>query len=279
MAGHNNWYHVKLEKLSAHNEFTINFNVDKPTQLMSFQDATDYTANLIYQQSKNIFLGLSGGLDSEFVANVFVRNNIPFTPIILTFNKTKEHYYALEWCEVNNIIPTIVDVSEDDKDFVKYANWLSNFTSTQVHSMSMTCYMSRIVKKHGGKLIHADPTLVKITNGFYDPVTDQLEISWYEFLLELVYPAEHVGGFFFHTPELALAYATELDTSLSNNRAKTKLYKNVAYRPKNWPPVVPISDMLKRKIKFQYHKPLVTVNCEWTKEKFIMLLTDLNNNV
>lgn len=279
MAGHNNWYDIRWEKLQKNNQFTVNFNIDKPTRLLSFQYAADYTANLIYQNNKNLYLALSGGLDSEFVANVLVRNHIPFTPIICTFNKTKEHYYALEWCDVNNITPLIIDVLEDDKEFVEYCTQISDTYNTSLHSMSITCYISSFAKKQGGKLIDGNPILAKITNGFYDPITDQFEICWYEFLLELVYPTEHVGGFFFHTPELALAYATELDISLSDNRAKTKLYGNVAYRPKNWPPPLPINDITRRKIRLTNTTTMSTVNCEWAKENFINLLTNLNNSV
>lgn len=280
MPGHNDWYQIEYNsELEDHNEFILKFNLSNPAQLMSFQKAADYTAHTIYQQHKNIFLALSGGLDSEFIANVLLRNQIPFTPVILAFKRTREHFYALHWCDLHGVKPLIVDMEDDQDEFLDFAKTIVNRYRIPVCSNIITCYLAELAKSHDSMLLHGDPILAKITNGFYDPVTDQFEVCWYEFLLELVYTTEHVSGFFFHTPELALAYATELDISLSDNQAKTKLYSNVAYRPKNWPPLVPITDLIKRKINLKndkfgkYFNLTKEINCKWSKQELIEILT------
>jgi hypothetical protein len=83
----------------------------------------------------------------------------------------------------------------------------------------------------------------------------------------------HSIGFFFHTPELVLSTAVYSDAKLDEPRSRTKLYESVPYRPKYYPPPVPISDVSKREITLRTSKPIKLINCEWTKTDLIEILT------
>ena len=69
-----------------------------------------------YLQENNYNLFLSGGVDSENIANILLKCNIRFTPIIVTFshqNKILNDYdikYAFDFCKQHNITPTVVDI-------------------------------------------------------------------------------------------------------------------------------------------------------------------------
>ena len=79
--------------------FNATFNIQSPVSTMSFNDAADYTANLIAHKYDNLHLCFSGGLDSEYVATVLCRNEIPFTPVILLTPNNAEIWYAFKFCK------------------------------------------------------------------------------------------------------------------------------------------------------------------------------------
>jgi len=280
MPGHTNWYNVSLTDRQTYNEFALKFNLSTPTAVMEFDQAADYTAQLIHRNYKNLHLALSGGLDSEFVANVLLRNQIPFTPVIVAFKKTQDHYYALEWCRTNNITPLILDFDEDEIDYIKYCH--ATTKQYRIYSVSnlMGCYIANLIKDFGGHLITGDPTIPGLTQDYNEPAGNMYQVYWFEFLVGLVHPDQHPGGFFFYTPEMALSYATHVDTTLNDASARCKLYQTVAYRPKHFPPAVPISLEIRNKMKVTARElPIRETGCEWTKEKFITLLTNLNNSI
>ena len=279
MPGHTNWYQVSLTDRQTYNEFALKFTLSTPTAVMAFDQAADYTAQLIHKNYKNLYLALSGGLDSEYVAKVLLRNQIPFTPVVVAFKKTQEHYYALEWCRTNNVTPLILDFDEDEVDYVRYCHAVTR--QHRIHSVSnlMSCYIANLIKEFDGHLITGDATITGLTEDYNDAAGDMYQVYWFEFLVELVHPNQHPGGFFFYTPELALSYAMNVDTTLNDASARTNLY-HVAYRPKTFPPAVPLSQELRNKMKVAARElNMRETGCEWTKEKFIALLTDLNNHV
>jgi len=280
MPGYTNWYTVSLTDRQTYNEFALKFNISTPTPVMAFDQAADYTAQLIHRDYKNLHLALSGGLDSEFVATVLLRNRIPFTPVIVAFKKTQEHYYALEWCRKNSITPLILEFDENEIDYVRYCHNVTRQHRIYSAANLISCYLANLIKDSGGHLITGDPTIPRLTAEYNEPVGDIYQVYWFEFLVELVYPNCHPGAFFFYTPEMALAYATHIDTTLNDASARAKLYQTVAYRPKTFPSPVPISVDIRNKMKVAARElPVREEGCEWQKEKFIALLTNLNNSI
>ena len=65
-------------------QFEVEWNINN-VQKMSFADASDYTALQIASKYPELYLSLSGGMDSIYVASVLHRNRIPFIPIILDY--------------------------------------------------------------------------------------------------------------------------------------------------------------------------------------------------
>ncbi len=71
---------------------------------------------LEYLKDGNYNLFLSGGIDSENIANIFLECNIPFTPIIVSYgykNQVLNDYdirYAFDFCKRQNLTPTVIDI-------------------------------------------------------------------------------------------------------------------------------------------------------------------------
>jgi hypothetical protein len=63
--------------------------------------------------TKPIYVAMSGGIDSELVARVMLRERIPFTPVIARFEKNfnaEDIAFAFDFCRLHNLEPTVVDV-------------------------------------------------------------------------------------------------------------------------------------------------------------------------
>jgi asparagine synthetase B (glutamine-hydrolysing) len=127
-AGHNNWCSVNLTP----KRFAFQVNSPASNEL-DFQSACDFTAQTLYQDwgDQPLYLSLSGGLDSEVIANTFVRNHIPFVPIILcvdNFNSA-ESQYAKSWCQQHNIDPLIKNLT-----IVEYVDIIKKYSIKISHS-------------------------------------------------------------------------------------------------------------------------------------------------
>ena len=97
------------------------------------ENLTDYVNNHMYDmlQENQYHLFLSGGIDSENIANIFLQCNINFTPVIVSYihdNKVLNDYdiaYAYKFCKTNNLTPLVIDIDIIDfytsGTFRKYA--------------------------------------------------------------------------------------------------------------------------------------------------------------
>lgn len=226
MPGHNDWYSVNLDP------FSIDFS-PYPFKEMSFHDACDHTARLIADKFDNLYLAFSGGYDSELVANVLLRNKIPFTPFIWKDCRSKETDFALHWCRKNNIIPRVY---EGDVLDIKLRKILKK-TAASFNSIdgigSLAVMLAKIIDKENGHLITGDG--IVISSGIDYPNPMSLQTNWLksEFFVDLLRP-KHPGSFFLHTPEILLSYAKEVDKSLPTQEAKAILYE-LNFRPKILP--------------------------------------------
>lgn len=233
--GHNNWLTINYG-LNEINNFYIELNVKTELKKINFQQAADYTANLIAEKYSNIHVALSGGLDSEFVAKVFLRNNLNFTPVI-TITETNEHesWYAFKFCKENNLEAIILD-----------------FTSVKKHSELLRKILTKSIYLKVIPNVSLIPNIIyeyinaPILTGYgdffntikindlhisYKDTTDNLiTIEEHDFYLQLESNI-HPAPFFCYTPEIVVQMIKEIDISESLQIAKSKLY-GVLPRPK-----------------------------------------------
>jgi hypothetical protein len=221
-AGHNNWCSVNLTPEC------FAFKVNNPVAAdLDFYSACDYTAKKLYSDFSNrqLYLSLSGGLDSELVADTFIRNQIPFIPVIVKIGHINiaESWYAEYWCNKNNVKPIVINLTTKD-----YEEILKKYlVSTLRHTHQIGCignfYVADFVQALGGYCVTGV--------GDINQDNDQFYINTVDFSLNIFKPNQHPTGFFMYTPEIALAYILQFDPLQDEQYNKLSFY-NISPRPK-----------------------------------------------
>lgn len=233
--GHKDWLKINYQLSDINTSFSVESLLTEPLKQLNFQEAADYTAHMICQKYNDIHIAFSGGIDSEFVAKVFLRNKLKFTPIIL-LNATNEHesWYAFKFCRDNNLELKIIDYRGYDKhqELLKKtmrkslklgvkpnASIISNLLSDMVDAPILTgagdCYCRVDIND---------------VNKPYNEIIGFVEITEMDFYV-LLENKDQPGPFFCYTPEILLTSLTDLDPTESLQVSKAKLY-DVIPRPK-----------------------------------------------
>ena len=239
-----NWIDISwdgLPKRKQKENLRVTFN-QKADKIMQFDQACDQTAQEIYSKHKNLYVALSGGCDSENVANAFYRNNIPFTPLILVYNnvedqeQVKESSYAIEWCKKNKIEPCIVHSQNFIGSTEERASFLDIRPRLLFGSVTSLMLLTHVNKCNGSlvtgyqleyypdheQMTYLEPQLGNYV-GFVMEETDRY--------LETMCPDQHPWGFHYWSPDILAAFVNKWDTSMTMQENKANIYK-VPHRPK-----------------------------------------------
>lgn len=222
--GHDNWLNLDFENITE-STFDIEFSIKTPIQHFSFQQAADYTANLIKEKYKNLHLCLSGGLDSEFVATVLLRNNIAFNPVILmTPLNNAEVWYAFKFCNTYKLDPIILDYT-NQFDYDKLLKQIYN-TSIKINSAPNVSLIPNVIAKiiKGADILLGSGECCKNCKDYNEPLGEIFEFEKHDFHLDLEFPNRHPGSFFTYTPEIFLAFVQDIDITKTSQEAKAELY-------------------------------------------------------
>jgi hypothetical protein len=261
-----NWIDISwdgLPKRKQKENLRVVFN-QKADKIIPFNQACDQTAQEIYSQHKNLYVALSGGCDSENVANAFYRNNIPFTPLILVYDNVTakdqilESTCAIQWCKENKIEPLVIH----SQDFIGSPEECAAFLEVRPRLFfgNVTSSMlAKHVKELGGSLVtgyqleyypdheqmtYLEPQLGNYV-GFVMEETDQY--------LETMRPNQHPWGFHYWSPDILAAFVNEWDVNMTMQENKSSIYK-VPHRPKIGYPsdILPLDKHLNRRALAYY---------------------------
>ena len=244
-----NWIDMSWDGLPARKlKENLKVEIKKQAQsLLPFEKACDLVAEEIYSQHKNLYLGLSGGSDSENIANVLLRNKIPFVPVILEYNhimdppRVNENWWAKQWCRKNQITPLIVYSTDYMETTLEKQRFL-DIKPRLIGGPPTAGLMLDAVEEREGQLI----------TGYqleYYPDYDQmtyLEPQLGEYIgfvveesdlyLETLVSNRHPWGFYYWTPEIMASFVHQWDTNLNMQENKSEIYKT-SLRPKiGYPP-------------------------------------------
>jgi len=241
MPGRNNWAKLTYDgkpNRTLSESVTITFT-EKTDRLISFKQACTESAQEIFDTYKNLYVSMSGGCDSEHVANTFYNNGLPFTPIIVKLEEYNSHdiKYAFEWCKQKNIKPVVIEE--------KLVVWLKNLAELQIQDRNRMCwgmhnvYISDYVKKLGGHLVTGCCDLQKLPDHrlqqHYPELCEKFPehfVHWEtDYGMDQHDPGYHPGGFFIWKPEMVISWLNERNMAWSNLKAKWVLY-DVPPRPK-----------------------------------------------
>jgi hypothetical protein len=175
---------------------------------LSFVEECDKTAQILSQKYKNIFIGLSGGKDSEFLCKIFHRNNIKFTPIITTFeNNSEESFYAFEFCKNNNIKPTVLSLDRAQIIDIIYNNIVKKLNGIGFYAVGSIA-AAKYAEKHGDVFIEG----LHIWGDGGDLIENsEYYMSEWDFYNEILTSIDIIP-FFLYRLELAAAMLKEIKT-------------------------------------------------------------------
>lgn len=284
-SGYNNWYEIQFDTDAASACFDVRFH-NQSVEHMSFQDAADYTAKLIGDNFENIYLGMSGGIDSEFVAEILHRNAVKFTPVIGVCLGTGslDYFAAVDWCERHNLEPKILYFDMDDRRLT--GNLIKMIRQYKAYSLGAVMLMCILdwVETEGGVLLHGDPQLVCATqedmsDDYYKIVGDEdFTVYWFELLANLSSARCHPGGFFFYTPEIVASYIREFNVGLHRVVAKRRLFGDVVPFKVKTNPAIPFSvQMIEKITKLYGGADLPLPMASWPKDKLYNLISERND--
>jgi len=268
--GHNDWFSVSVDGP----QFQVRFNCRSSKIYKNFDDAADHAAQLLHKEwgHKPLYLALSGGVDSEFVARILLKNKIPFTPVILKIDSVNavESQFALNWCEKNNITPVILNYTTQDlnsnfKLFFPKMQKIKHYHCTPM----MTIY--KYVETQGGHCIYCagDINLDSVRKEFFH--------YNYDFIPNIIAADEHPTSFFMYTPELVLSYINQFDPAQPEQHNKLGFYQVEPRSKIDYIPLIPQDQNNKTKDKLFYIfkiKKQDFDSCYWygTKEQIVQNL-------
>ena len=210
--------------------------------LINFDLACDQAAKEIYDCSKNLYVALSGGSDSEYVATCFVRNNIPFTPLLVDYGLYQdtcpqyELWYAHQWCKKHQKQPKVVVLDEFTKSNKEKQNY-DKIKPRLPNGLILSGVLHSIMEDLNGNLVtgsqleyypdheqmtYLEPQL-KNYNGFVMEESD--------YYLEAIESNRHPWAFFYWNPEIMSSFVNEWDPHLTMQENKSAIYKT-SPRPK-----------------------------------------------
>jgi hypothetical protein len=204
-------------------DLKVFFNIPS-FKAMSLYDASSATLKQIADKYQKLYLSFSGGYDSEYVLRVCLDNKIPIQPIIVKIkgNET-ESGWAEQYCKANNVTPIIQPLTE--KEFVIL--WYERLYKTihgRGYNWAPALKSIQIAEQNNGFLVTGDcpPTSddhIELTDM---PMANKVHFAEWDFYTKDLF--NHPGGMLGYSVECMYGFLNELDTNLSTQQAKSKLY-------------------------------------------------------
>jgi hypothetical protein len=254
--------------------FTVTFK-QKANSIIPYDQICDITAQEIANNYNNLYLALSGGADSEHVANVFYRNKIEFTPTILYWKdiSNRESEYAFKWCNDHNIEPLVLEYSMDIFTNGEYQNLLTIARPRLMLGVTNMFVHLEILKRNGnlvtGMQVEHHPDVQFIGKEGIPTEYKGFLINESDAYFETDTPNRQPWAFFYWSPEIMASTIHHWDTSLDMTRAKEKLY-NIEHRPKMNNPEF-VQNIPKSLFKSRY--TIGTIDCALLGNKIDLLNT------
>ncbi len=214
-----------------------------PSQIVPFNQAAKNVALDIAANYSNLFVAMSGGIDSEFVARTFLELGIPFTPIIFKVEDLNELdiWWAFKWCRENSLEPVVIEATGDE--WVQRLTTISrDFCGRFGAGNGTMSFLYDYVRSVDGKLITGA--------GFPEYFPDEnLSYMWTRYIdskmnnksgylihepdiIQAIMYSEMPFNFLSWTPEIVLSYVAARDMTKTSAENKS-IIMNCHPRPKN----------------------------------------------
>lgn len=240
-------------RLNDKDNLSVSFSTpSSPTRILDFRTACQQAAEEIYSSlnGRKLFVSMSGGCDSETVANTFFQLKIPFTPIIHeTYYLGLEAYYAdtwwaKRWCKSAGLTP-IIKKSTFPEMFAENKPIADKLKARKLYPIQ-NVVLAEYAKSQDAMLVNGqgfieyypDLTLDYLKDIVHDPsfyTNGKLRSGWLihedDFYIDMNDPGYHPYNFLSWNREIAKSYIVSRDFSLNSEENKFKIM-NCSPRPK-----------------------------------------------
>ena len=229
MPGNNNWINLNAKKGTS--AFcNLDFSNLKP---MPKKEAIEYNIEQITKNYNNLYVALSGDINSEFVADSLLKHGVKFTPIIIDYeSNVAELWYAHRWCYVNKILPYVIKLPLST--LLEQLPAIANHFNTAYIS-TMEFIIERYVSRRYGHVltgISAPFQRISVLNDkISEPLSQDLNMTSYDYGLDLAFGNKHPLSFITYTPELLYSFIRDIDYSKPAQLAISEYY-DVIPRPR-----------------------------------------------
>jgi hypothetical protein len=219
-------------------DLTVQFT-EQADKIIPLDEVAQATAKEIHSLYPDIYVAMSGGCDSEYVAKSFKAAGVPFKAITMTCKGylVIGEWYTKKWCDENDV--ELIKFEVDPFELLEYGKRTVGRIKGISWFGSTVNLVANEVERRGGYLVtgalpsyypdpklrldKADPEFVKTFRGFMFDESD--------FYIELVNPNKHPWAFFYWSPEMLASVIYHWDTSQPVEDNKWRMF-NVLPRPK-----------------------------------------------
>lgn len=217
-------HNLKSRLTNPNIDFEPIIGVEEQPQTTFDQAAAD-VCELLYNINRNIFIGLSGGVDSEYVFRKFHNLGIPVTPIIVECDcYEKETHIAHEICQEYSVKPIVITINENDMFMYYYENIFKAFNGPGIGSVP-SLMATEYAKHHDGIFIKSEHTIGDMNNRVC------VEMNEWDFYCDIQHDNSY--NFFMMTPDVVYSIVSAMNDKESQT-FKCNLF-NITYREKIYP--------------------------------------------
>lgn len=204
----NNWFTTNLAERFTNPELDLLLTVKPyPFKEIDFDSAVEEAVKEIASKYTNLYLGLSGGYDSEFVLRAFHKFSVPITPIIVHFYNEAETAFALRACKELGITPIEITITEEQFIEYFYEKIFKQLNGVGFHS-THGLFVAEYVEQHKGTLLTGGHFIGTYHTNIADDYSSTCE---WEFYSGYLYPAVNKIDFYMYTPELTYSMFPKTD--------------------------------------------------------------------
>ncbi len=185
------------------------------------------------QNLENIYVPMSGGIDSEFIAKTLYERGIKFTPILVDYvSNGAELWYARHWCYTHKITPIVLFITAEEMK-VKFSHFAYKYKVNFLTAIEF--YIEEYVSNTGGRIVSSSSEPFQREDNISDTlqtnVNPELKFTLCEYAIERTFGEKHLVNFLTRTPSMLYNLLTNIDYNEPIQETLCKYY-GVSPRPK-----------------------------------------------
>jgi asparagine synthetase B (glutamine-hydrolysing) len=230
MATYKNWFRSNItDRKEKGIDLDVSIKkIDEWNLNTPWDKASENVVKLIADLDKPIFIGLSGGLDSDYVCTVFEEAGINYTPVLIKTEGNKvELEYAYEFLNRWGSNDKAIILEKRNVDMLStYFYQLLTKCSGYGYNSIATYMVGEYAKQNGGIYVMAEHLIDEYKTGGF-----RVGCNEWDFYNDHLLGEDNTYYFFNYTPEISAAMIREFPDYNDVQKCKSEFY-GLKYRPK-----------------------------------------------